>query len=447
LEDSVASDIGADLDDWHEDLPALDEQEASRPSAEVDFQALEPGASSEPMAADRGVAADGIAGAADRKHEDIAGEELVAVESDLAADLGREGLADLGPGSEFDAADATGANEQDETGEFSGTSAKTVRPAEPEPLQAIETPIRASAAALDGGVAASAEADNFGFDLAAELSQSFDRDPGASGSRGHSASGRGDTSEDGFASVFAEFKKGVSATLSEGDYQAHYDLGIAYREMGLLSDAITELRLAMNDPERRVGCLHLMGICANEMGEPEQAIGHLTAALSADGITGETVLAVKLDLGTSHQAIGDIASARRVYEEVHAVDPHFADVVSRLDELEKFEEVEAEDDGVPETDEYESFEEFAEDLDEPAAVESAAAAGSTADAGQAPVWESFDDFVAEVDTEDDADSALREADAVAPAEFATDAGGPESAELAAATETTPKRRKKKISFV
>ncbi len=119
---------------------------------------------------------------------------------------------------------------------------------EPEPVETAESPVEVSPETLVAEDAPTKDGEDFGFDLAAELSESFDQDPDASGSGTTGAGGRGGTSGDGFASVFAEFKKGVSETLSEGDHQAHYDLGIAYREMGLLNDAITELRLAMIDP-------------------------------------------------------------------------------------------------------------------------------------------------------------------------------------------------------
>ena len=300
---------------------------------------------------------------------------------------------------------------------------------------------------LDGEDEPAEGGDDFGFDLAAELSQSLDQDPGASSSGATGAGGRGDTSEDGFAAVFAEFKKGVSETLTEGDHQAHYDLGIAYREMGLLNDAVTEFRLAMDAPERRVGCLHLMGMCAHEIGEPEQAIGHFTEALSSDGIPEQASLVLKLDLGKSHEAVGDIVSARRAYEEIQAIDPDFADVVSRLDELEKSEEVESQEDDSQDTEEYETFEEFLGDLDEPDAAEPEAAAGSTGDTEEAPAWETFDDIVAEVDAADNADSSSEEPGAEAAAETGSDAEDPGLAEPAGETETTPKRRKKKISFV
>jgi len=450
-EESVGSDIGADLADWQEKLPALEEREASEQPGAFEADALTLEDSSESAAADVVAEAESnaVADAPDER-ENLAGEDLVASESDLAADLGLDDPSDIGLEPEDDDGDSSGAEERDETGELPNRSSKFDAAEEPDKLtepgsvEVAESSVGVSSEAPDGVDESAEDGDNFGFDLAAELSQSFDRDPGASGS---GATGRGDTSEDGFASVFAEFKKGVSETLNEGDHQAHYDLGIAYREMGLLNDAITELRLAMRDPERRVGCLHLMGICAHEMGEPEQAIGHFTEALASDGVSGETVLALKLDLGASHQATGDVASARSAYEEIQAIDPNFSDVASRLDELGKPEDDEPEEDESQETEEYESFAEFLGDLDAPAAAEAEAAQESSGEAEAAPTWESFDDVVAEVDAEDRADSALREAEAAASADSAADADDSAPAESAEETERTPKRRKKKISFV
>jgi len=455
------SDIGMDLADWHDEFHEGDADEAAPATEEVALPTEEIDAAGELDAADElGATGQGISDAArdatEQEEPSIAGEDLVEAPSDLAADLGLDDASepeleaqpeDVAAASDADSVESEVAAASDaDSGESdvaSRATAEITQPAELEPLEPSETPLATSAASTDDAAAPSEPADDFGFDLAAELSQSFEHDPGASGSGLQGSSGRGDTSEDGFASVFAEFKKGVSATLTEKDHQAHYDLGIAYREMGLLSDAITELRLAMNDAERRVGCLHLMGICANEMGEPEQAIGHLTAALDSEGISGETVLAVKLDLGAAHEAVGDIGSARKVYEEVYEVDPHFADVVSRLDELAKPEEDEAQDDDVPATEEYESFEEFAAGLDEPATVASDPAEESAGD--DAPVWESFDDVVAEVAAEDEADSETHAAPA--PAESTAPSQDPKSGEPTAESEKAPKRRKKKISFV
>jgi tetratricopeptide (TPR) repeat protein len=222
--------------------------------------------------------------------------------------------------------------------------------------------------------------------------------------------------------------------------------------MGLLNDAVAEFQLAMGAPERRVGCLHLMGICAHDMGEPEQAIGHFREALSSDGNSEEMLLTLKLDLGKSHEAAGDIASACHAYEEVKAIDPDFADVVSRLDELEKPEDVESQADGSLDAEEYETFDEFLGDLDEPGADEPEAAVVPTGETEEAPVWETFDDVVAEIAAADNAAaenavSSSEEPEAEASVESVSDAKNPELAEPAEKAETTPKRRKKKISFV
>ncbi|MFP8875464.1 MAG: tetratricopeptide repeat protein, partial [Myxococcota bacterium] len=87
----------------------------------------------------------------------------------------------------------------------------------PEPIEAQELP-GAESPAVEAG----------GFDLAAELSDVLDD----SFSEVAAQSG----TDDGFATVFDAFKKGVGETLGDGDHQAHYDLGIAYKEMGLYSD-------------------------------------------------------------------------------------------------------------------------------------------------------------------------------------------------------------------
>ena len=56
--------------------------------------------------------------------------------------------------------------------------------------------------------------------------------------------------------VFAKFKQGVKAQIADSDSATHYDLGVAYKEMGLLSDAAREFEIASQRSEARV---HLPG--------------------------------------------------------------------------------------------------------------------------------------------------------------------------------------------
>src|SRR5262249_60136580 len=159
-------------------------------------------------------------------------------------------------------------------------------------------------------------------DLAAALADAFDDDT-ASGSGSRSALPAGD---DGFAAVFQAFKKGVRETLSEGDHQAHYDLAIAYKEMGLYDDAIYELRTAMADPNRTAECLHLIGLCAIDSDQAPLAIEHLEQLLLLPRLARDAALAGRFDLGRALEAVGDIEGARREWQAGGPPKPHFPNV-------------------------------------------------------------------------------------------------------------------------
>ena len=106
--------------------------------------------------------------------------------------------------------------------------------------------------------------DGDSFDLREALADVLSDDEELPG--GDDASGTLSTVEDGFGSIFSDFKKGVTATLGEGDFETRYDLGIAYREMGLFEDALGEFRVCLDSKARRFDSLHLMGVlCARSL--------------------------------------------------------------------------------------------------------------------------------------------------------------------------------------
>jgi tetratricopeptide (TPR) repeat protein len=162
------------------------------------------------------------------------------------------------------------------------------------------------------------------FDLAAELSDAFDDANGKSGS------GNVD-----FETVFAAFKKGVSQTLDAEDYEAHYDLGIAYKEMGLWPDAIQEFRTAMGNRARETECLHLIGLCGLESGDYALATEHLERLLGRTGLAKEQALAARFDLGRTLAAADRRDEARIAFQAVAAQDPDFQDVAAQLKALDK----------------------------------------------------------------------------------------------------------------
>jgi pilus assembly protein FimV len=253
------------------------------------------------------------------------------------------------------------------------------------------------------------------FDLAAELADAFDDASSSSSSTGNLASM---SEQDVFAAVFSEFKKGVDKALGEGDHEAHYDLGIAYREMGLLDDALGEFSAASQNAARRVDCLHLMGLCAIDLGRAEEATVHLQQALDTPDLNREQTLGVQFELGRAFEVLEDLDRARAAWQTVADVDPSFCEVQERLASL-------GEAKPEPAADDMESFDDLFDDDDDD---------GDTSDvSAEESGGESFDDLVAEANDADLEDSGVSEVPA-APAP-------------PAATDKPSRRKKKKISFV
>jgi len=161
------------------------------------------------------------------------------------------------------------------------------------------------------------------FDLAAELSDALE-DP-AAGVAGEGA---------GFDTIFREFKRGVRETLGDGDVETHFDLAIAYREMGLFDDAIGEFRFALESEERRLDGLHMMALCALELDRSQDAVAPLEQALATPDVPADREAVLRFDLGRAYEAIGDMQRALDSLRRVVELQPGFQDVEARIARLE-----------------------------------------------------------------------------------------------------------------
>ena len=81
--------------------------------------------------------------------------------------------------------------------------------------------------------------------------------------------------------VLSQFKKGIAETVADDDSSTHYDLGIAYREMGLLDDAVGEFETASKSPTKAADSWFLIGLVRMEQGRPDDALTALDRAVSA----------------------------------------------------------------------------------------------------------------------------------------------------------------------
>lgn len=117
--------------------------------------------------------------------------------------------------------------------------------------------------------------------------------------------------------------------MDSSDAQSHFDLGLAFKEMGLFDEAINEFRQASSDPARRMGCLVMQGACLRERGDLEKALGILQALVNP-GLSLEDSCAVNYELVITYEVMGKIDQANALLNEIEAANPGFRDVSSRL---------------------------------------------------------------------------------------------------------------------
>lgn len=143
----------------------------------------------------------------------------------------------------------------------------------------------------------------------------------------------GDEAAD-FADMLRRFKQGVAANVAAEDSDSHYDLGVAYKEMGLLDESIAEFQKALLGPGRRVRTYEALGQCFLEKKQVQVAATILARALSEPGANDEQLVGVLYLLGYASEALHRRDAAVEYYHRVFAVDIQFRDVAERLTALE-----------------------------------------------------------------------------------------------------------------
>jgi tetratricopeptide (TPR) repeat protein len=165
-------------------------------------------------------------------------------------------------------------------------------------------------------------------DLASELEQELAEEEAMV----EEATGRG-KGEALLEEVFREFQKGVAEQLSEDDSDTHFNLGIAYKEMGLLEEAINEFRVASHDQTYFVEACTMIGVCSIELGRHAEAAEWYQKALVAPELSVDARTALRYELASAFEQTGEVDQALGLFEQIHEHDPSFRDVSDRLSAL------------------------------------------------------------------------------------------------------------------
>lgn len=144
----------------------------------------------------------------------------------------------------------------------------------------------------------------------------------------------GDEQQD-FDEMLQQFKRGIEENLDDEDTQAHYDLGVAFKEMGLVDEAIGEFQKSLRGLDTRLQSAEMLGLCFFDKGQFEVASTVLRRAVDGDPGTDQEKVGLLYWLGRCEEQKSRPAEALVHYQRVFAVDINFKDVGRRVDTLVK----------------------------------------------------------------------------------------------------------------
>jgi tetratricopeptide (TPR) repeat protein len=160
-------------------------------------------------------------------------------------------------------------------------------------------------------------------------------------SNGSEPSARRPSIDAGLADVFEEFR--VAAEDEDDapavDYETHYNMGLAYKEMDLLDEAVREFQTAVglampkDGTPRYLQCCNLLGHCFMQKGLPKAAVIWFKKGLDAPGHNVDEYQALRYELAAALVQMGDLNQAIDAFTEVYSVDVAYRDVAEKLHDL------------------------------------------------------------------------------------------------------------------
>ena len=143
----------------------------------------------------------------------------------------------------------------------------------------------------------------------------------------------------GLAELFEEFRAAEEGDTIQEDYETHYNMGTAYKEMDLMDEAIQEFQVSANlvkpgdGTSRFLQCCNMLGHCFIHKGMPEAAVLWFKKGLSAPGHSEDEYQALRYELASAYEQLGDLKQAREFYTEVYGVDVSYREVAEKLSQL------------------------------------------------------------------------------------------------------------------
>jgi tetratricopeptide (TPR) repeat protein len=141
--------------------------------------------------------------------------------------------------------------------------------------------------------------------------------------------------------IFEEFKKGLEKEVEAEDSETHYNLGIAYKEMELIDDAINSFQISKHDPKFFVQSASMLGVCYMQKGLHQLAVNAFSSALMKTDPQEEASWGLKYELADAYMKNGNLQEALQLFTEVYGWNSKFREVSEKINSLRKAIENEA----------------------------------------------------------------------------------------------------------
>ncbi|MDP8256029.1 MAG: tetratricopeptide repeat protein [Candidatus Alcyoniella australis] len=139
-----------------------------------------------------------------------------------------------------------------------------------------------------------------------------------------------------FSEIFDEFKRDVAEhSQASEDSETHFNLGIAYREMDMVDEAIAEFEVAANDPRFAFAAKVQMGHCMLQAEQLDPAVAHFEEALQMSSGGTDEMVELRYHLGQTYRQLGGLNRALEMFKMIHEQIPSYRGIKDEINKLEK----------------------------------------------------------------------------------------------------------------
>jgi tetratricopeptide (TPR) repeat protein len=142
-----------------------------------------------------------------------------------------------------------------------------------------------------------------------------------------------------FADLVDEVNSLTDQEIAREEFETHFSLGVAYREMTLIDEAIREFQEAMKvltpsrSPKEVIQCCGMLSTCFLIKEMPRSAIRWCETGLAIPEISPHESMALRYDMGIALVSVGEPEKALDFFTAIHEIDPNYRDVIHKIEEL------------------------------------------------------------------------------------------------------------------